>query len=115
MTDPSNMKPVRKIRITLLAMALAAAAATAICLPARQGLAYTASKVSFEARPNGIYRVYVTYTVPALKEVRESFVEFRSRRDAEQFYYDLLSGADFYHTDPARREFRQNPRQPVPW
>ena len=52
-------------------------------------VAYTASIVAFEARPNGIFRVYVNYTVPALKEFRESFVEFRSRQDAEAFYYDL--------------------------
>lgn len=78
-------------------------------------LAYVASKVFFEARPNGICRVYVTYTVPALKEVRESFVEFRSRKDAEAFYYDLLNGADFYQQESARREFKQSPKQPTPW
>jgi len=76
---------------------------------------YTASKVAFEARPTGIFRVYVTYTVPALKEVRESFVEFTSRKEAEAFYYDLLNGADFYHTSPKRREFKQSARQPRPW
>ena len=78
-------------------------------------VAYTASKVAFEARPNGIFRVYVNYTVPALKEFRESFVEFRSRQDAEAFYYDLLNGADFYQQDPKRREFKEVPRQPTPW
>lgn len=78
-------------------------------------LAFVASKVFFEARPNGIYRVNVTYTIPALKEVRESFVEFRSRKDAEAFYYDLLNGVDFYQEDAKRREFRQAPRQPTPW
>ncbi len=76
---------------------------------------YTASKVAFEARPTGIFRVYVTYTVPALKEVRESFVEFTNRKEAESFYYDLLNGADFYHTGPKRREFKQSARQPRPW
>ncbi len=78
-------------------------------------LAYVASKVFFEARPNGIFRVYVTYTVPALKEVRESFVEFRVRKDAEAFYYDLLNGADFYQQGSARREFKQPVKQPTPW
>ncbi len=78
-------------------------------------LAYVASKVFFEARQNGICRVYVTYTVPALKEVRESFVEFRSRKDAEAFYYDLLNGADFYQQETTRREFKQPAKQPSPW
>ena len=77
--------------------------------------AYTASKVAFEARPEGIYRVYVTYTVPALKEVREAFVEFSRRSEAEAYYYDLLRGADFYMNDPKRREFKTSPRQPTPW
>jgi hypothetical protein len=77
--------------------------------------AYTASKVTFEARPEGIYRVHVTYTVPSLKEVREAFVEFTRRSEAESYYFDLLRGADFYLSDPKRREFKVGPRQPTPW
>lgn len=76
---------------------------------------YSANKVSFEARPNGIYRVYINYTVPALKEFRDAFVEFYSRKEAEAFYYDLMNGADFYPDKAERREFRTTPRQPSPW
>lgn len=82
---------------------------------AEPALGLTASKVAFEARPDGIFRVYVTYTVPALKEVREAFVEFTRRQDAESYYYDLLRGADFYLNDPKKREFKAGPRQPTPW
>ena len=108
------MKSYSKSHSQKLAFVLAFATGLLTAFP-RPALAYTATRVSFEARPTGIYRVYVTYTVPALKEVRESFVEFTSRKDAEAFYYDLLNGADFYHTDPKRREFKAPPRQPVPW
>ncbi|MEY4631280.1 MAG: hypothetical protein RIQ81_1400 [Pseudomonadota bacterium] len=87
-----------------------------ICLGgAEPALGLTASKVAFEARPDGIFRVYVTYTVPALKEVKEAFVEFNQRKEAEAYYYDLLRGADFYLNDPSRREFKTGPRQPTPW
>lgn len=81
----------------------------------RPAYAYSANKVSFEVRPNGIYRVYINYTVPALKEFREAFVEFSNRQQAESFYYDLLTGAEFYPDLANRREFIEPPRQPSPW
>ena len=77
--------------------------------------AFTASKVWFEALPTGIYRINVSYTVPELKEFRESYAEFRRKADAEAFYWDLLRGADFFPGDPAQRRFVQQPQVPDPW
>lgn len=78
-------------------------------------LAYTANKVWFEFRPNGRYRVVVNYTIPALKEFRESYVEFTSKKEADGFYWAMVRGADFY--PPAAEKFRyiQAPAQPSPW
>ena len=38
--------------------------------------AYTANKVWFEFRPDGRYRVHVVYTIPEVKELRESWIDF---------------------------------------
>ncbi len=77
--------------------------------------AYTANKVWFEFRPGGIYRVHVGYTVPELKEFRESYVEFRKKSEAEKYYWDLVKGADFYPSDPKSRKFVNQPLEPDPW
>lgn len=76
---------------------------------------YTVNQVGFEFRPNGRYRVYLYYTVPALKEFREAYVEFTNRRKAEAYYFDMVKGADFYLPDPEKREFINQPLNPVPW
>ncbi len=106
---PSNFASARRLAAAaalsvLLSMALAAPAA-----------AYTANKVWFEFRPSGIYRVYVSYTVPELKEFREAYTEFRVKKDAEAFYWDLVKGADFYLPAPGARRFLNQPLQPSPW
>ena len=77
--------------------------------------AYTANKVWVERRPTGIYRVHVNYTVPALKEFRESYVEFTSRKAADAYFVDLIRGADFYPPDPKKRRFLNQPLEPAPW
>lgn len=77
--------------------------------------AYTANQVSFEFRPNGIYRVYLYYTVPALKEFREAAVEFTSRKKAEKFYFEVLRGADFFIDDKGKTQFVNDPLAPSPW
>lgn len=78
-----------------------------------QGL--TANQVSFETRPNGLIRVYLYYTVPALKEFREAYIEFKSRAKAEKFYFDVVRGADFYLDDPEQTRFINKPLAPQPW
>ncbi len=83
-------------------------------LPLTAG-AYTANKVWIERTNRGIYRVHVSYTVPALKEFREAYVEFSSKKEAEGYYFDLLRGADFYLPTPAQRKFSTQPLQPEPW
>jgi len=77
--------------------------------------AYTANKVWFEFRPEGTFRVRVVYTVPELKEFREAFVEFTSKKKAEAYYWALLRGADFYHPNPEGIEFVTQPIEPQPW
>ena len=82
---------------------------------ATEAWSYTANQVSFEFRPNGIYRVYMYYTVPALKEFREATVEFTSRKKAEKYYYDVLRGAEFYLDEQAKTDFINEPLAPSPW
>lgn len=82
---------------------------------AAPALGYSANKVWFEFRPTGIFRVYVNYTVPELKEFREAYVEFQNKKEAEQFYWDLVRGADFYPPDPKGRRFESRPPIAEPW
>ncbi len=77
--------------------------------------AYTANKVWFTFLPTGIYRVYVNYTIPELKEFRESYVEFTKKKEAEKFYFDLVRGADFYPPEPKSHRFFNQAMKPDPW
>lgn len=70
-----------------------------------QGKALTANKVWFEFRDNGRYRVTINYTVPELREFRETWVEFAQKKEAEKFYFDVVRGADFYLPDSKVRLF----------
>lgn len=84
-------------------------------ISAQKADAYTANHVKFEFRPDGLFRVLVTYTIPELKELRESMVEFTSRKEAEAFYWALVKGADFYHPDPKSLKFINKPKKFQPW
>ena len=77
--------------------------------------AFTASKVWYEVLPTRVIRVHVGYTIPDLKEFRESYAEFYNKKEADAFYWDLLRGADFFPGDTAQRRFVQQPLQPDPW
>lgn len=77
--------------------------------------AYTANKVWFEFLASGRYRVNVSYTVPEIKELRESHVEFIKKSDAEALYWDLVKGADFFPPRASERRFSQQPLTPDPW
>ena len=79
------------------------------------GQAYTANKVWFEFLANGRYRVNVSYTVPEIKELRESHVEFLKKSEAESLYWDLVKGADFFPPRASERRFSQQPLTPEPW
>jgi len=83
--------------------------------PATSSWAYTANKVWFEFRPNGLFRVHVNYTVPELKEYREAYIDFRRKQAAESFYWDLVRGADFYPSNPKARRFVAPVMKPSPW
>ena len=77
--------------------------------------AYTANKVWFEFLPTGKYRVHVNYTIPELKEFRESYVEFLKKKDAEAYYWDLVRGADFYLPLAADHRYLNPSLKPEPW
>ncbi len=77
--------------------------------------AFTANKVWFDFLDRGRYRVTVNYTVPALKEFRESAVIFVKKGDAEKFYWAIVRGADFYPDDPKLTRYNAPKLQPTPW
>lgn len=77
--------------------------------------AYTANKVSFDFLDDGRYRVTVGYTIPALKEFRESYVIFTKKKEAEKFYWALIRGADFYPEDPKLIRFPEPKLKPRSW
>lgn len=78
--------------------------------------AITANKVFYEFWPaKGIFRVRFFYTIPELKEAREGKADFTSAKKANEFYYAILRGADFYLNSKGEYEFL-NPRlAPEPW
>lgn len=78
-------------------------------------LAYTANQVTFQFLNNGKYRVNLFYTVPALKEFREAYIDFDDKKRAEAFYFDVLRGADFYIEDEPQTKFINEPLAPSPW
>lgn len=84
-----------------------------VCVPMVSAL--TANQVAFEFRPNGLYRVYLYYTIPAIKEFREAYVEFTNRKKAEKFYFDVLRGGDFYLNNPEKVQFVNKPLEATPW
>jgi hypothetical protein len=76
---------------------------------------YTANKVAFEFLDNGQYRVIINYTVPELKEFREAQVDFKLKKEAEDFYWSLVRGADFFPSSPRNIRFVAPPTAPDPW
>lgn len=81
-------------------------------LPVR---AFTANRLWYEFLPNGLYRVTVVYTIPELRELRQAYVEFQNKKEADAFYWDVLRGADFQLNDPKKRRFVSPPAGPRPW
>lgn len=79
--------------------------------------AYTANKVWFTFLDDGSMRIRIRYTVPELKELRESTIRFTSRRLAESAYWKLIRGANFYLSDAETgiRFDRNTVEQPIPW
>lgn len=82
---------------------------------AETGLCYSANKVWFEFMEDGTYKVVVNYTVPEIKEFRESYVIFSNKRKAESFYWALVRGADFYPSQPYVLGFTKPKLNPDPW
>lgn len=82
---------------------------------AQTASAFSANRVFFEQLGDGRFRVTVSYTVPALKEFREVRTDFRKKREAEDYYWKMVKGADFYLSDPKTARYEQPPLQPRPW
>ncbi len=76
---------------------------------------YTANSIKLEMMEKGGYRVYINYTIPEIQEFREAFVEFRSKKEADDFYNEILQGADFFLKDPEKNRFSPTPKGPRPW
>lgn len=79
-----------------------------------ESLALTANRVWVEIHPLAI-RVYVSYTVPELRELREAFSEFKDPKDASRFYWGLVRGAEFYLNSHERIRFENPSGQADPW
>lgn len=77
--------------------------------------AYSANKVWFEALDNGTYRVRVVYTVPALKEFREAHAIYKSKKEAEVYYWHLVRGGEFATGGEAKIWFIPPKSEPNPW
>ncbi|MCB9229342.1 MAG: hypothetical protein H6618_07000 [Deltaproteobacteria bacterium] len=83
----------------------------------RLSFGLTANRVSFEFHQN-FYRVVIQYTLPELKEFREAVAEFRSFKRANDFYWKILRGADFYLGEPGLIRFvpdNKTKTKPQPW
>ena len=80
----------------------------------RAPAALTANKVWFEFH-QGFYRVCFEYTLPTLKELRGGYADFRSKKAAERFFWQLITGADFQLGDPKQFEFQKKQAKPQPW
>ncbi|RZA17454.1 MAG: hypothetical protein EOP10_22745 [Proteobacteria bacterium] len=77
--------------------------------------AYSANKVWLDDLDNGNFRVRVQYTVPALKEFREAQAIYKSKREAEVFYWHLIRGGEFATGGPAKLWFLPPKSEPNPW
>ena len=80
-----------------------------------EAMGYRASKVWFKFLSNGKMRVITRYTIPELRESRETSVEFYSRKKAEAYYWQLVKGGEFYPPKPANTRFPIVPLGPSPW
>lgn len=76
---------------------------------------FTANRVWYELTPKGLFRVTVSYTVPALREFREVHTDFAKRQEAEQFYWKMVRGADFTLANAGQAAFVVPPLVPRPW
>ena len=88
-----------------------------ICLGLLSGVAhsFTANRVWYELTPHGLIRITVAYTVPELREFREVYADFKTKKEAEKFYWSMVRGADFTLADPSKIEFTAPPMEPRPW
>ena len=86
-----------------------------LTLPSPAIQAHSANMVWFEFRDDGRFRVYVQYTIPELKEFREAYIDFKSQKKAEAFYWHLVRGGDFHLGSPKAQHFHTPSLKPQPW
>ena len=76
--------------------------------------AVTVNKVWFEFHQS-FYRVVFEYTTPELKEFRGGYADFKSKKEAEKFFWSLVRGADFQLGEPKLISFPTQKNKPKPW
>ena len=86
----------------------------ALCFFEAPGFSYSANRIHLQKYEN-IYRLVINYTVPELKEYREAIIEFRSKKKANEYYYKLLSGAEFDFSSGDKLYFPKIQTKPQPW
>ncbi len=94
---------------------LAISLVLAAFLPSTSLFAYSANRVWFEVLDSGYYRVRVMYTVPALKEFREAHAIYKSKKEAEAYYWHLVRGGEFATGGDAKIWFLPAKEKANPW
>lgn len=74
---------------------------------------FTASKVWYEFHPF-FFRIYIRYTVPALKEAREAYIDIKNKKEAERFFWSAVRGGDFF-IYKNKIIFDEKKPGPTPW
>mgnify|MGYP001344164512 CR=1 FL=1 len=74
----------------------------------------TANEVRWEFHPKFI-RIYITYTVIELKELREAQIEFKDPKKAREVFWKLVEGADFQLDKVDKIRFTESHQKPESW
>lgn len=77
--------------------------------------AFTANKVGWKTKQNGLITLVIEYTIPDLKEKRLAEIDYASQKKASEVYGKLVQGADFYFKDAGKIVFQNPEPKPSPW
>ena len=50
-----------------------------------------------------------------MKEFRENYVEFTNKKEAEQYYWAMVRGAEFFPPNAKDFKYPKAPASPDPW
>jgi hypothetical protein len=81
--------------LTLRSRQAVAALLTLILSSSAFGEGFNANFVRIQRTLSGMYRVTIRYSHLEVGEYRESFVEYKTKKEAEGLYEKLKNGADF--------------------